>query len=373
MLLILWVALSLTGLVAFILGHLLDFHGVAGLGAIVIMLAGAGVLVDGGIQVADGKEVVTESFERTVAVDDITDSPLIQSKDVSAQEGSPNAIDFSSDGSSMLITGGGSSSVHQYTGGEWDLSLATYERSLDVSTEDTTPTAAEYENGDTELYIPGDDTDTVYQYSLSTATDISTATLTRSLDVSTETNDPRGLDFSADGLTMYLVGAGVGNVEVYTLSEAWNISTATHDTVFDVSSQDADPTGIAFGDDGDRMVLSGEDTDAVYQYGLDTAYDLGTAMYTGNSLDVSSEGNQPSSVAYTDEGRVIFTSDRQTAEAYQYDTSTEEVFEETNETTTYETYSWTEEFASSNAIGIGLIQLLLGVLLLYGHFDEVEA
>lgn len=373
MLLILWVVLSTTGLAAFLLGHLLNFHGVAGIGAIIIMIAGAGVLADGGLAVADGKTVVTESFERTVAVDDITGSPLLQTKDVSTEEGSPNAIDFSSDGSSMLITGGGSASVHQYTGGQYDLSLSTYERSLDVSTEDTTPTAAEYENGDTELFVPGDDTDTIYQYSLSTAGDISSATLVGSVDVSADTTAPRGLDFNADGTRMFLVGAGTGSVEAYTLSTPYDVTTATHDAAFDVSSQDGNPTGIAFGQNGKRMLLSGEGNDAVYQYSLDSAYDLGTATYSGNSLDVSSEGNQPSSVSYADDGRVLFTSDRQTGEVHQYDTSTTETFEETNETTTYKTYSWTEKFASQNAIGIGLIQLLLGVLLLYGHFDEVQA
>ena len=364
MLLTMWVVLSVAGLAAFLLGHLLGFHGVATIGAVVVMLSGAQV-AGGGIQTVDGKTVTTESFEREVADDDISGSNLLQTKDVSAQEGAPNAIDWGSDGDSMLITGGGSAAVHQYTGGEWDLSLATYERSLDVSTEDGTPTAAEYEAGDTSLYVPGDDTDSIYQYSLSTPANLSTATLERSLDVSAETTDPRGLDFAPDGETMFLVGAGVGNIEVYRLSEPWNISTATHQDVFDVSSQDADPTGIAFGADGDRMLLSGEGTDAVYQYNLGSSYDLTTAMYTGNSLDVSSEGGRPSSVAYTDDGRVIFTTDRNNGEAYQYDAATTEVFEETTEELSYTNHSWTEEFASENAVGIGVFQLLIGVLLFY--------
>lgn len=56
MLLTLWVVLSTAGLVAFLLGHLLGFHGVATIGAVMVMLAGADVVL-GGIEVADGETI----------------------------------------------------------------------------------------------------------------------------------------------------------------------------------------------------------------------------------------------------------------------------------------------------------------------------
>lgn len=56
MLLTLWVVLSTAGLVTFLLGHLLGFHGVASIGAVMVMLSGLNVVADG-LQLKDGERV----------------------------------------------------------------------------------------------------------------------------------------------------------------------------------------------------------------------------------------------------------------------------------------------------------------------------
>lgn len=60
MLLILWAAMSTAGLATFVLGHLLGFHGVASIGAVLVMLTGAQVLADD-IQVKTGQDI-TRSY-----------------------------------------------------------------------------------------------------------------------------------------------------------------------------------------------------------------------------------------------------------------------------------------------------------------------
>lgn len=62
MLLILWTVLSAAGLVTFIVGHLLGFHGVASIGAVWLMIVGGQVLLDD-IQVKSGEDIERQFTE----------------------------------------------------------------------------------------------------------------------------------------------------------------------------------------------------------------------------------------------------------------------------------------------------------------------
>lgn len=59
MLLTLWAVLTTTGFATFVLGHLLGFHGVASIGAVLTMLTGLNVVADG-LQLKDGEQITRE-------------------------------------------------------------------------------------------------------------------------------------------------------------------------------------------------------------------------------------------------------------------------------------------------------------------------
>jgi hypothetical protein len=66
---------------------------------------------------------------------------------------------------------------------------------------------------------------------------------------------------------MYMVGSTNDSVHQYTLSTAFDLSTASYDSVsFDVSGQDISLYGIAFNTDGTKMYMVGISSDSVYQY-----------------------------------------------------------------------------------------------------------
>ena len=69
---------------------------------------------------------------------------------------------------------------------------------------------------------------------------------------------------------MYVVGNTNDSVYQYSLSTAWDLSTASYDySSFSVSSQDATPLGIAFkSDDGTKMYMAGVTNSSVYQYSI---------------------------------------------------------------------------------------------------------
>ena len=119
----------------------------------------------------------------------------------------------------------------------------------------------------TDFYYLDNDDDTVYQYTLSTANDISTASYaSKSFSVASQETTPTGLTFSSDGTKMFVCGQVGDDIVQYTLSTAWDVSTAAfYDVVLDVSSQAVNPSGIDFKTDGNKLYMISNTGDAVSQ------------------------------------------------------------------------------------------------------------
>jgi hypothetical protein len=109
--------------------------------------------------------------------------------------------------------------------------------------------------------------------------DISTASYDGiSYDPSLPAGFAQGIYLRADGIKLYIVN-DAGKVYQYTLGTAFNISTATYDTVtFDASAQVINSSGLWFSADGKKLYLADQITNQkFYQYPLSTAWDLSTA------------------------------------------------------------------------------------------------
>jgi sugar lactone lactonase YvrE len=96
--------------------------------------------------------------------------------------------------------------------------------------------------------------DIVFEYSLSIAFDISTAFFVDSFSVAAQDIFPTGLAFSTDGTKMFVVGNENDKVYEYDLSTGFDVSSAVYSQDFSVSAQDTVPTGIAFNNDGSKDV-----------------------------------------------------------------------------------------------------------------------
>ena len=147
------------------------------------------------------------------------------------------------------------------------------------------------------MYIMGDSGNDVNQYSLSTAWDVSTITFIRAFSVSGQEIIPQDLYFRDDGLKMYVIGISGDDVNEYTLSTAWNISTASF--VQSVPVAQTLPHGLFFKPDGTQMYVSGPST--MNQYTLSTPWNVSTASLAvtipiaqylyGNSLYFKPDGS----------------------------------------------------------------------------------
>ena len=151
----------------------------------------------------------------------------------------------------------------------WSLSRAAYTNvSFSVAAQGTSPADIAFKTDGTKVYVL-DNGGSVFQYSLSTAWNLSTASYDSvSFSVTSEDAAPTSLALKSDGTKMYVMGSANDTVYQYSLT-AWDLSTASYDSVsFSVASQDSGPTGLAFKSNGTRMYVVGDGSDTIYQYSL---------------------------------------------------------------------------------------------------------
>jgi len=242
---------------------------------------------------------------------------------VASQENSPAGLAFNNSGTKMYIVGLTSDSVFQYSlSTAFDVSTASYDSvSFSVSSQDTVPTEVIFNNAGTKMYIVGNANKTIYQYSLSTAFDLSTASYDSvSFSVISQESALYGMNFNNDGTKMYVIGAS-DYVFQYSLSTAFDLSTASYDSVsFSVTSQDNFPYQVVFNSDGTKMYIVGNGSDTVYQYSLSTAFDVSTASYDSVSFSVSSQDTSPLGIVFNSDGTKMYIVGLSNDAVYQYST-----------------------------------------------------
>lgn len=245
-----------------------------------------------------------------------------KSHSVSDEEVDPLGLFFSTDGSKMYVVGNTSETVYQYTlSTPWDVSTATYaEKSKDVSGQDDAPQAIFFGSSGTKMFLVGTQNSTVYQYTLSSAWDVSTASYdSKSKDVSSQETLTTGLFFSSDGTKMYVIGGSSDTAYQYTLSVAWDVSTASYASKSkDTSSEDNSPEGLFFNSDGTKMYVIGSQNDSVYQYSLSSGWDVSSASYEEKKKNVDSQENNPRAVCFRPNGETMFVVGVQNDTVYQY-------------------------------------------------------
>jgi sugar lactone lactonase YvrE len=211
---------------------------------------------------------------------------------VSGQDTAPADIYFRADGRKMYMVGTTSDVIYQYTlSTPWSVASASYDSvSYSVAPEDLTPTGMFFKPDGLAVYIVGPTNDTVYRYNLSTAWDISTASLAASFNVSSQEAQPNALTFTADGSCMFVLGATGDDVNIYNLTTPWDITTASFVTVFSIALQEPVPQGIYVKPDGTKFYIVGGTNDTVFQYSIPSAtIDLTGTTYINGSAEVAQD------------------------------------------------------------------------------------
>ena len=257
---------------------------------------------------------------------DISTASYSQNFSVSAQEGNPNGVFFKSDGTRMYIIGD-KGTLYQYNlSTAWDVSTASFSTSQSVPGFHSEILLGLYIKDDgTKLYTVANGTDMVFEHNFSTAWDISTITFTAPTSDLYGAGDQvlnfNGMTFKPDGTKMYLVDTSPDDISEYTLSTAWDITTASYVQAFDVSSEETNPYGVAFKTDGTKMYVIGTTGDDVNEYNLSTAWDVSTASYS-QSFSVATEETAPNGLTFKPDGTKMYVIGIIGDDVNEYDLST---------------------------------------------------
>src|SRR6056300_1967655 len=230
-----------------------------------------------------------------------------KSVSVASTENGLQGIYLKDDGTKMYLVGYQNDAVLQYTlSTAYDVSTATYDSvSFSVTPEGNTfPSGLFFKPDGTKMYVLGYGNDTVFQYALSTAWDISTASYeSKSFNVNSQETQPTFVHMNDDGTKMYIVGFTNNTFYQYTLSTAYDVSTASYETFYD-PSEATSPKNLAFLANGSVMIIADNTNDSLYQYSLSTAYDISTASYDSKSFSLASQDSQPNGMYITSDGNL---------------------------------------------------------------------
>ena len=251
---------------------------------------------------------------------------------VASQDSQAVGLTFSPSGRQMYMIGQNTDRIYQYRlSTAFDVSTATYtSKNISIANTstsgpgDTAPTDVKFHPEGHTMYIVGTVRDRVYQYSLSKAWDVSTATYaSKTVLVSSQDTAPQSVEFGDNGSKMYILGSNSDQIHQYTLSTPWDVSTATYASKFlSVATQENSPLAMVFGNDGKQVLVVGSTTDTVYQYTLSTAWDISTATYDNKSLNVGSRESAPHGLALSIDQTKLFVVGTSTDIVYTYQRST---------------------------------------------------
>lgn len=177
---------------------------------------------------------------------------------------------------------------------EYDLSTASYIDKFNIHTNDSAATGIFFKPDGTKMFVAGDSTNQVQQYSLSTAWDISSLSYD-STTKSLSDSSPDGIFFKPDGTEMYVLdnSVGAGGIRAYPLSTAWDITTAgTTSFTTVISSYLGNESSFCFSSDGTKVYVGGQtgvDAYEIHEFTLSTAWDVTTTSYT--STTTTTDGN----------------------------------------------------------------------------------
>ncbi len=180
-----------------------------------------------------------------------------------------------------------------------------------------------FNNDGTKMYTlrSGGTTDAVIEHILTTAYDISTATVnnTKVVHLSGGVNShlPTQVVFNNDGTKMFIVNhAGRKTVDYWSLTTAFDVSTATFDGAYSLTGKEKRANSIAFNNDGTRMFIAGVGDllpqVRIHEISLDTAFDLSSGTTLLNSEDMNSFQSHIDGVTFNYDGTKMYTITRVT-------------------------------------------------------------
>lgn len=217
--------------------------------------------------------------------------------DVNPPEGLIGGLSVADDGSKVYSFGRSTNEINRFDlSTAWDFgSGGSAQSNYNTSSQISAVYDGFVKNDGTEVYVIGYAPDNVYQYTLSTAHDLSTASLTNTFDISAKSTVSGGIHFHSEGYAFVIADSGSDKLHKYNLSTAWDVSTASfHSSSGSLNSKAATLSGVWFDDDWTYVFFTDQDGDDVYR--INTA---GVAPGQVSNLSVSAASTSQLNLSWT--------------------------------------------------------------------------
>jgi len=220
---------------------------------------------------------------------------------------SPVGMFFRADGAKVYIANFSDSKIYQFSlGTAWDLTTLSYDsKSFNTSSQGTPDDVALSADG-TKMFVLSFYDYTVRQYTLGTAWDVSTATYD---SVSLALGSANHYDFHVkrDGSKIFSLNDFNNRVQQYTLSTPWSLSSQSAGTNYSYAAlSDGQELVFSMGDDGLNMYIGSATNDRVHWYTLSSAWDTSTATYSGSYLSVNAQDTSMRKVTFNPDGSKMY-------------------------------------------------------------------
>jgi len=218
-------------------------------------------------------------------------------------------LEFNTDGTKMFVVSYANDSVHEYTlSTGWDVSTSSYVDAFSFSSQDNSPRGLAFSNDGTKMFMSGDGNNKMYEYTLSTGFDVSTASYVDALVLSSYDSTVRDITFNDDGTRMFYSGHQNNKVHDWTLSTAFDISTATYNTGVSIDSFDTGAEDFVFNSDGTKMFVSGNNDNTIDEYTIWGGWDADNTAYVAVNSDMDG-ANSSDAPTVSDDHYLVITAD----------------------------------------------------------------
>lgn len=197
---------------------------------------------------------------------------------------------------------------------DWEFVNPVIDSETSFSTDTTFPHGVHISYDGNRLFIGDYTTGDILTYNLSTPFDVSTASSLVRRTSFAGSGSTGGCHFKSDGLTFYYCDQSAAVIRQYSLSSAWDLSTASLSTSYSLSSG---AQKVFIDETGGHMYTSGGSGSSIQHYTLSTAFDVSSASYADTGPSTNGNG-----VAVNQDGTKLFASDNVTDDLLIYELST---------------------------------------------------
>ena len=195
-----------------------------------------------------------------------------------------------------------------------------------IENEDSSPTGIHLNQEGSKMYIIGNRTERVYEYNLNSPFNISSAEYTGdSFFIGGQDDNPESIHLNRNGTKMYMLGSGFGSARVfeYNLNTPFEINSAEYTgNSFFVRNEDNRPQNIHLNEEGTKMYMLGRNNFMVYEYNLNTPFEISSTQYTGNSFFTGFQDFESTSIHLNKEGTKMYMVGRQIGSVHEYNLTT---------------------------------------------------